>query len=81
MACKLHNVCIDRFGKNQTVAPFISATQTDVQPGDHAEAFNTDGVGPIGNGRSTTRQRLTEKLHVAGIARPAHSKFSKVIRI
>ena len=82
VACKLHNVCIDRFGKHQNVTPFIDSNHTDVQRGDNAEALNTDGVGnDRGNGRSDTRQRLTDTLHIAGITRPAHSRFSKVIRI
>lgn len=82
VACKLHNICIDRFGQNQSVTPFINATHTDVQQGDDAQVLNTDGVShDRSNGRSTTRQRLTDQLKAAGMTRPEHSKFSKVIRI
>jgi hypothetical protein len=82
VACKLHNICIDRFGENHRVIPYVGPTETDIQPGDNAVELNTDGViNDHGNGRSTTRQRLTEKLHVLGVFRPPHSKFSKVIRI
>jgi hypothetical protein len=82
VACKLHNLCIERFG----VGSQISIARGDIRPGDLGSALFTDGTGMYRGRRSDlenteTRNLLVNRLRRLGITRPAHSLFSRVGRI
>jgi hypothetical protein len=91
VACKLHNICVDRFGTNDQIVPYIgeNVRDTDVQPGDGMQILYTDGTGrPRGRGYRCdledcpTRELITQQLKDSGYRRPGRRmKFSRVERI
>jgi hypothetical protein len=80
VCCKLHNVCVDRFG---TAAAKIA--RGDCQPGDAATVMYTAETGMF-RGRRTdlehtaTRNDLADRLQNMGFVRPPHSLWSRLFR-
>lgn len=88
VACKLHNICVDRFGASTGVGVHLGGLRnTDHQEGDEALVRYTDGTGLSQGARtdlhtSSTRDNRTQFFKDRGIIRPAHrSMFSRVLRI
>ena len=76
VACKLHNLCVDRMGINAS----ISTVRGDVRSGDIASVLYTDGTGMYPGRRSDldqsdTRNYLVERLKNLGKTRPSHSIY------
>jgi len=90
VACKLHNICVDRFGTSKSTLYNRGPRETDVQAGDHALPLFTDGT-QVGRGyrsdleRSQTRETVTGRLKRDGILRPLnkmrHSRVLEAQRI
>ena len=87
VACKLHNICVDRFGLER-VLPFVglNARETDIAGGDDSNALYTDGTGMQRGHRSdrdvcTKRAELTCALRTMRIQRPENSISYKLRRI
>ena len=87
VCCKLHNICVDRFGvENPPVMTRRNASRDiDVQYGDAAVAeFSDEFVIRAGYRSdleiSTDRDTLTQVLKDGNVERPQHSKHSRVRR-
>jgi len=87
VACKLHNICVDRFGLER-VLPFVglNARETDIAGGDDSNALYTDCTGMQRGHRSdrdvcTKRAELTCALRTMRIQRPENSISYKLRRI
>ena len=82
VCCKLHNLCIERFG----VGEAIKIYRQDSKPDDEVNVQYTDGTG-LGRGYrsdlewSGHRQTLTTYLSQYAKVRPSYSLFSRVERI
>lgn len=77
VCCKLHNICIDRFGLANP-----EVTRKDQRPGDVADVSLTDGTGMTRGSRtdlarSDHRQALMAHLKMMKKVRPPHSKWRK----
>lgn len=79
VACKLHNLCVDRFGH---AVPLVM--QRDIRPNDVANPFFTDGTTGLYRGRRTdleesnTRLSLTNRLRELQISRPStHTSYKR----
>jgi hypothetical protein len=82
VCCKLHNLCIERFGSGDA----IRIARGDMQPNDSCTVLWTDGTGVTQGARtdlltSRNRDTLVSRLRDMQKKRPAHSKFSRVRRI
>ena len=88
VCCKLHNICIDRFGEEnpQIMSRYNVDRDIDVQLGDAAVAQFSDEFTTRAGYRSdlevsTDRDTLTQVLKDGNVERPAHSKHSRVMRV
>lgn len=68
VCCKLHNLCIDRFGVGESIA----IARGDAHMGDVASAMFTDGTGTFRGRRrdlefSTNRTAVVRRLREMGI--------------
>ena len=75
VCCKLHNVCVERFG---AITTKIDIARGDCQPGDNHEPLYTDGTGMYAGRRTdlehtTSRNCLMQRLKQMGKVRPTHS--------
>lgn len=82
MACKLHNVCIDRCGVDHA----IERRDEDVYSTVDQEVWWTDGTNMRRGERtdlakSTRRLEMVKTLQQLQLLRPATSKYCKVRRI
>jgi hypothetical protein len=82
VCCKMHNLCIDRFGAGDAIKVF----KGDIQPNDNITVRWTDGTGRSRGYRSDLeksrgRDDLVKLLKERGVVRPAHSFFSRVATV